>query len=255
MRVIVTRPAAQAAPWVRRLRDEGIDAASLPLIAIAPPADPAAVAQAWHRLDGATLAMFVSANAVEGFWAARPPGVVWPPALRAGSTGPGTTQALLDAGVARASIVEPAADAPAFDSEALWARLEGEDWRGRRVLVVRGEGGRDWFADTLRSRGAEVGFVAAYRRSMPVADPDARTLIARALAVPQSHCWHFSSSEAAQALAALEPGADWSASLALATHPRIVQSVRAIGFGRVEAVEPGLPALLQRVPSIEFGRP
>jgi uroporphyrinogen-III synthase len=48
----------------------------------------------------------------------------------------------------------------------------------------------------------------------------------------------FSSSEAVGHLQALAPCADWSASRALASHPRIVQAAQALGFGRVDRVAP-----------------
>ena len=41
-RVIVTRPAREAAHWVVQLQAQGVDAAALPLIAIGPCTDPAA---------------------------------------------------------------------------------------------------------------------------------------------------------------------------------------------------------------------
>ena len=128
MRVIVTRPAAQAAGWVARLRGAGHDAVALPLIAIHPAADPAAVRAVWHGLAQRRLAVFVSPNAADRFMAARPAELAWPPGTLAGSTGPGTTQALRDHGVAPDCIVEPAADAQQFESEALWQRLRDRDW-------------------------------------------------------------------------------------------------------------------------------
>ncbi|MGD9834490.1 MAG: uroporphyrinogen-III synthase, partial [Piscinibacter sp.] len=60
MKVLVTRPAAQAAEWVAGLRERGIDAAALPLIGIHPPADTAPVRAAWAALAGHRMAMFVS---------------------------------------------------------------------------------------------------------------------------------------------------------------------------------------------------
>jgi uroporphyrinogen-III synthase len=147
------------------------------------------------------------------------------------------------AGVAPALIVEPAAESANFDSEALWAQLSALAWGGRRVLVVRGEAGRDWLADELRARGAEVGFVAAYRRQPPVLDDDARALLAAALAAPMSHLWVFSSSEAVGHLGRLVPAADWSRSRAVASHPRIVQAARDAGFGSVDLVRPAPEAL------------
>lgn len=238
LRVIVTRPQDQAAGWVDALRALGVDAVALPLIVIGPPADTAPVHAAWQALAQYTLAVFVSPNAVQRFVAERPPGAGWPAATLAGSTGPGTSGALRAAGLGEGQLVEPAADAPSFDSEALWARLSGRDWQGRRVLVVRGEDGRDWLASTLAERGAQVDFVAAYRRVPPVADAPAQALIEAARVRPQAHLWVFSSSEAVRHLQALAPEADWRAARAAASHPRIAEAARAAGFGRVDEVRP-----------------
>jgi uroporphyrinogen-III synthase len=252
MRVIVTRPPAQAAAWVAQLQALGVEACALPLIGIAPVADGTPLQRAWSMLDSFALVLFVSPNAVQQFFAWRGQ-TGWPDNTLAASTGPGTTAALREAGVAQAAIAEPAADAPNFDTEALWARLASRDWHGRRALIVRGEDGRDWFAETLRRHGAEVDFIAAYRRLAPQADATSAALIAEALVAPQRHLWLFSSSEAIVHLAHLAPGADWSASRAAASHPRIVQSALAAGFGRVDAVAPTPVAVagLLRPPSIQ----
>ena len=262
MRLIVTRPLAQAAGWVRELQALGQDAVALPLIHIAAPRDAAPVRDAWQRLQGNALVMFVSANAVQHFFAERPAGAVWPAAVLAGSTGPGTSSALRAAGVPEASLVEPAADAPVFDSEALWARLAGRAWAERRALVVRGEDGRDWLAETLRSRGASVDFVAAYRREPPLLAADGQALLQCALQAPASHLWLFSSSEAVAHLQTLAPAADWSRSAAVASHPRIAQTALAGGFGQVELAAPrpaAVAALAQAWPGstrpIESGGP
>lgn len=255
MRVIVTRPPAQAAAWVVQLQSLGIDAVALPLIGIAPVDDPAPIAAAWQHLAGTALVMFVSANAVAHFFAARPPGAAWPQDTRAASTGPGTTAALRAQGLAAAQIVEPAADAPSFDSEALWSRLAEEDWVQRRVLVVRGEDGRDWFADTLRGHGATLAFVAAYRRLPPEPDAAAQRLLAAALAAPAAHLWLFSSSEAVAHLCRLAPAADWSGAHAAASHPRIAHSVRSAGFGRVDELPPSPDAVAALVHAQAGGSP
>ena len=235
MRVIVTRPAAQGQAFVQRLRALGVDAVALPLIGIEPPADAEAVRQAWRQLDGAALAMFVSANAVVHFFALQPDNVAWPAGTRAGSTGPGTTAALREAGVPPALIVEPGPDGP-FDTDTLWHTLGSWPWAGRRVLVVRGEAGRDWLAQRLREAGAQVDFVAAYRRVAPVFDAAAQAVLAAAWAAPGDHLWHLSSSEAADHLVRSHPDAPWAAARALATHPRIAAAARRLGFGQVDEV-------------------
>lgn len=237
---IVTRPAAQAADWVQALRGLGQAASALPLIDIAPPTDPAPVRAAWEQLHAQALVMFVSANAVQHFFALAPAGMGWPAGLRAGCTGPGTAAALLSAGVPAAAVVQPAAGA-GLDSEGLWAQLAPEAWAGRQVLVVRGEEGRDWLAEALRERGADVAFVAAYRRCPPLLGEAGATLLARAQAEPGAHAWIFSSSEAVAHLRALAPAARWQAARALASHPRIAQAAREAGFGTVELLPAPTP--------------
>lgn len=264
MRVLVTRPAAQAHDWVRQLQAEGIAAAALPLIAITAPADAAPLAAAWPQLARRQLLVFVSPNAVAAFFAARPAALVWPASTLAASPGPGTSAALRAAGVADALIVEPAADARQFDSEALWAVLEGRRaWAGASVLVVRGsvgaeaEGsGREWLVQQLRARGAEVETLAAYRRAAPQLDAAQRALWQQAMDAPAEHVWLFSSSEAIEQLAVLVPAGPraWRAAQALATHPRIAERARVAGFGRVIEAAPAVAAVVQALRALQARR-
>ena len=99
MRLIVTRPRAQADALVAELRVEGVDAVALPLIDIAPVADPQPLREAWASLGTCALAMFVSANAVQHFMRLRPPAAGWPPQLLAGHVIMGV--AMIGLGVAR----------------------------------------------------------------------------------------------------------------------------------------------------------
>jgi uroporphyrinogen-III synthase len=254
--VLVTRPAAQAGAWVQRLRDAGVDAHALPLLAIEPadaPAERAALEQAWRSLPDRALAMFVSPNAVDGFFGARPDGLQWPDGLRAGATGPGTVESLQRAGVPAAACVAPAA--PPYDSARLWAQLRGERWAGRSVLVVRGDGGRDEFALSLREAGADVDFVQAYRRDLPRWSAAERALADAALAAPKRHVWLFSSGEAVGHLARLLPGARWHQARALASHERIAARARAAGFGVVAEAPPTIEAVLTALQRLEGPAP
>jgi len=252
MRVIVTRPAVQAAEWVTRLRACGIDSAALPLIGIAPAADTAAIETAWAHLPDRRLVVFVSPNAAEQFFTHRPAQTDWPAAVWAGSPGPGTTRTLRGLGVPQTRIVEPAADAAQFDSESLWARLEGHDWQGAEVLIVRGEGGgRDWLATTLRSHGAHVVHLAAYRRAAPVLSATDHELLAAAQAEPAHHLWFFSSSEAIDNLALALPGAEWVNARAVTTHPRIAGRARRLGFSSVIEARPTLDAMVACIQSMQ----
>ena len=250
MRLLVTRPATQAAQWVQQLRSRGVDAVALPLIGITPAADSAVVAAAWATLDTQRLVVFVSPNAVAHFFAARPAGARWPARTLAGSTGNGTTQALLAAGVPNEQLAAPPHDAAQFDSEALWRQLQMLDWHDAPVLIVRGDGGRDWLADTLRGRGARVAHLAAYRRVTPQLSAGEQAAFDAALADLRGHLWLFSSSEAVAALADLAPGAAWRAARAIATHPRIVDAAVAAGFGEVTATRPAVDAVVACIQSL-----
>jgi uroporphyrinogen-III synthase len=232
---------------VAALRAHGVQAEALPLIDIGRPADDTPVHDAWQHLPAFALAMFVSPNAVARFFACRPAGAVWPSGLLAGSPGPGTSAALLAAGVPPALVVQPDAAAPQFDSEALWERLAAlRAWQGASVLVVRGEGGRDWLAQTLAGQGARVQCVQAYRRVAPTLDSAGQALLAQALAHPAGHLWLFSSSEAIGHLAGLAPpGTDWRQARAVVSHPRIAATAAAAGFGQVQQVRPTLQAVLE----------
>jgi uroporphyrinogen-III synthase len=248
MRVLVTRPAAQAGEWVQQLCRAGLQAEALPLIEIAPAADAGAVAAAWAVVPSQAMVVFVSPNAAAHFFAARPVHAVWPAGALAASPGPGTTRVLRELGVP--AIVEPADDAPQFDSEALWQQLSARDWAGRHVLIVRGTSGRDWLAERLRERRAELSFVAAYSRTAPRWSPAEQALLAEALARPGEHLWFFSSSEAIDHLQALAPQAAWAASQAVATHPRIAERARRLGMGRVLEARPSLEAVVSCIQSI-----
>jgi uroporphyrinogen-III synthase len=251
VRVIVTRPAAQAAEWVAQLAAHEIAATALPLIEIVPLADPAPLREAWRHLAAHRLVFFVSPNAVERFFAERPDGAAWPAGAFAASPGPGTTRMLVRLGVPPAQTLAPAADAPQFDAEALWTELVAMDWRGASVLIVRGDGGRDGLAVHLRAAGAQVAHLSAYRRAAPAFTPAATALLDEALARPGEHLWFFSSSEAIDHLVASLPGADFGRARAIATHPRIVARARRCGFAAVAETRPTLEAVVACIQSVQ----
>ncbi len=259
--VLVVRPRAQALAWVAELEAAGVAARALPLIDILPAPDPASVAAVFAALarsadaaaaagpDDATepVLVFVSPNAVGGFFAAAQEGggaAPWPARARAVATGPGTVAALCAAGVPADRIAAPPPSAEQFDSEALWAQISGWRWADRPVWIVRGNGGRDWLGQKMRQAGASVQVVQSYGRAAPTLGDAERALLEAALAEPRHWIWMFSSSEALDHLQSLAPQADWRASCALASHPRIAERARAAGFGTVSAVVPSPAAVV-----------
>lgn len=252
-RVIVTRPAAEAQRWTEALRSRGVDAEALPLIEIAAAPDPEAVAHAWQGLSACRAVMFVSANAVHHFMAARGE-VVLPAGLRAWSTGPGTQAALLATGWLPEQVDSPAHEAGRFDSEALWALVGSRLSRGQRVLIVRGadaEGllaGRDWLARQLVEAGVDVLQCVAYTRRAPDWTPQRQAQAAQAWR--DGAWWLFSSAEAARHLQ--QHCAEWPMphARALATHPRIAERLQQDGWSRVVLVPAGLDRMVESIKSL-----
>lgn len=268
--VVVTRPEPEAGAWVEALRTRGFAARSWPLIEIGDPVEPALQAALAHWRRGWPVfdaLMFVSGAAVQRFMASpelqRPAEL---PSTRFWAPGPGTARVLTHAlgalGVPADRIDSPPADAAQFDSEHLWPVVRSQMGPGRRVLVVRGrsvgqpdaaEGGlaghgRDWLMARCREAGAVVDTCVAYERRPARFDADARQRLA-SLTAPGS-VWLLSASEAVAALPGREAGIDWSASMALVTHPRIAEAARALGFGRIELTRPLLPEVLRVLESM-----
>lgn len=255
-RLLLTRPLAQAQGWAERLQALDVPTVVLPLIEIVPAGEPAQIRQAWERLRDQRLVMFVSPNAVAGFFAHRPRELAlvgWPAQTFAATVGPGSAQALREHGVPVDRIIQPPPRARSLDSEHLWPELQqrlGTDWRHQQALLVRGDGGREWLGDRLREAGAQVAALSVYTRRCPTLDVTTRPLLHQALDDPRHHVWLFSSAEAIGHLDTLvqaetRPTAApcWRDALALATHERIAARARALGVGHVVLVRPDAAAV------------
>ena len=157
--VLVTRPADQAEPLCRALEAAGADVLRLPALDILPVADfePDSLGVAAVPID---VVIFTSANAVR-FGAPWVAGLEGPgsgrPAIAA--IGPATARALVGAGL-EATLIP----AGGFDSEALLRHPALATLDGRRVLLVKGVGGRELVPAVLRERGADVVIAEVYRR-------------------------------------------------------------------------------------------
>jgi uroporphyrinogen-III synthase len=264
MRVIVTRPQREAQRWVLDLSTLGLDALALPLLGVVLVADPADLVRVWQQLAGYVGVMFVSGNAVDYFFAAKPPlapEFIAQEAIktRAWATGPGTARALLRAGVAPDRLDVPSLDAGQFDSEALWQVVGAQVQPGDRVLIVRGSDrsgstpagqgvGREWFANRLRQAGAQAEFVVAYQRCAPAFSALASDLAQQAAS--DGSVWLFSSTEAVANLSAWLPAQNWAGARALATHPRIALAAQKAGFGVVWQSRPTLPDVVAALHSM-----
>lgn len=162
--ILVTRPREQAQALIDRLQAAGARPIVFPAIEIAPPQDVALLDQILNRLAGFDLLIFISPTAVSRFFLALG-GRSLPTSSQVAAVGEGSARALQRRGVA--TIAHPEGGA---DSEALLTLPAMQAVTGQRILIVRGEGGRELLAETLRARGALVEYAECYRRLRPVAD-------------------------------------------------------------------------------------
>ncbi|HKS55227.1 MAG TPA: uroporphyrinogen-III synthase [Steroidobacteraceae bacterium] len=154
--VLVTRPAPQCAVLCEEIVRQGGSAIPFPAVEIEPIAMGAVAAPV--DLD---LIVFVSVNAVE-HGAAR---VSKGERTRIAAIGRATAAALAAAELA-ADIVPDAG----FTSEALLAHPQLQLASGARVLIVRGEGGRELLKETFVAQGMAVETLEVYRRMRPQVD-------------------------------------------------------------------------------------
>jgi uroporphyrinogen-III synthase len=254
--VIVTRPQAERDGWLEGLRSAGLHATSLPLIEIRALPHPWPVLGGGRALQAPSAIMFVSAAAARTFFSATTEYAALRESLhqgrlRAWVTGPGSAQALLQAGVPASAVDSPAPDGAGFDSEALWALVSAQVRAGFGLLVVRGRDalggalGRPWLAEQVGLAGAEVAQLVAYERAVP--PWSANQLKLARTAAKDGSVWLFSSSQSVAHLLALLPGQSWRGARALATHARIVEAARAAGFGIVAEARSSLSDVLASI--------
>jgi uroporphyrinogen-III synthase len=161
--VLITRPSQQAAPLCRLFEAEGAVVTRFPAVDIRPLAGGRAGAAPHGALGDFDLIIFSSANAVR-YGAAL---LEERRDLPLAAIGPATARALNQAGY-RVS-VRPAAG---FDSESLLSHPELVSVAGRRVLLVKGQGGRELLEQELARRGASVTLAEVYRRECPAPTAD-----------------------------------------------------------------------------------
>jgi len=252
--VVVTRPRAQADALAQAVSASGRTAVLLPLLEISPVEDTAPLRAALAELDRFALVTFVSPNAIDAAFAHID---AWPVAVPVAIVGDGSRAALARHGVTgdACTIFSPA-DSAHSDSEHLLQRLDLASYAGKRVLIVRGDGGRELLADALRAAGARVEPVAAYRRATPVLTAELAARLRALLAQPND--WIITSSEALRGLAGLVQAIDDDALMArlqqqrlIVPHARIAQTARDLGLEHVLLTGSGDARLLAALQSQE----
>lgn len=248
--ILVTRPERQAQELSRLIGEAGGRAILFPVIEIVDVDDLRPLLELIGRLEQFDLAVFISPSAVDkamNLIAARR---ALPPGLKVAAVGQGSARELKRFGVG--GVIAPRGR---FDSEALLALPDLADVAGRRVVIFRGEGGRELLGDTLRARGAEVSYAECYRRGRPSADAAA---LLRAWARGEVDAVTVTSGEGLRNLFDLlgKLGQQWLKKTPLfAPHPRIAEAARELGIATVVATGPGDEGLFAGLRDYFLARP
>lgn len=160
--VVVTRPAHQAGRLTGLIERAGGRAILFPTLEIFDAQDMNPMSEVIDRLEQFDLAIFISPNAVNKAMNSIRAKRTWP-RLRCAAVGKGSAKELERFGCENVLVPQGR-----FDSEALLALPELQDVAGKRVVIFRGEGGRELLGDELIRRGADLTMVECYRRGKPV---------------------------------------------------------------------------------------
>ena len=156
--VVLTRPAGENEALAARLEADGFGVVFRPLIKLSELEVTSQARETVMNLDRYDRVIFVSKAAVktgmtlfDRYWPAWPAAVTWL------SVGVGTAELLKDWDIDARYPIQAG-------SEGLLALSALTDVGNLNVLIVRGRGGRELLAETLRARGAVVDYLETYGR-------------------------------------------------------------------------------------------
>ena len=237
--IAITRPADQAKKLATMIQAAGGMPILFPLIAIKPLDDYSQFETVISQIASVDWAIFISSNAVQnGLPRLLKRYPSFPESLHFAAIGPVTAQE-----IRRFCGKQVLAPQDRFDSESLLALPEMQSVAGKKIMIVRGVGGRDVLAETLTMRGAIVTFAECYQRVNPQINCD---LLAQLYAQNKLHGIVVTSSEAMRHLLDLAANANWLRNVTLfVNHARIAELPQQLGLKVAVANAPGDDAMLE----------
>ena len=165
---LITRPEPLATQWAQRLLNLGAKVSLQPMMEIQPlrtNAEKQAIVDCVLSLDEYSKAIFISQNAVEyafgwidQYWPQLPVDVDFL------AIGEATAQVLRQKMTHLGNQPLRIDDACAMNSEALLQHEKLQSIEAEKIVIFKGEGGRDYLSKQLSQRGAQVNECALYRR-------------------------------------------------------------------------------------------
>jgi len=171
--ILNTRPLHQQGELTRMLQQDGASVLAFPAIEIEPVRDPARRQQLADSIASYDILLFVSRNAVDGAFAMTETSQL-SPATVFGVIGSATRAALAAALAGSAFEGDDCLVAgEPYNSEALLEAPALRAVAGKRILILRGQQGRNLLGDELAQRGAVIEYAEVYQRVVPARDPAA----------------------------------------------------------------------------------
>ncbi len=159
--LLVTRPNGQADELLQQLQQRGFGVVHQPLIDIAPITDSPVLKQTMMNLDLFHTVISVSANAselaldwIDQFWPQLPVDIEW---LAVGPTSAAPFSPL--------GITPTTPELAKTEGMLALPELQADVIAGQKILILRGEGGRETLAEVLTERGAHITYAELYRRA------------------------------------------------------------------------------------------
>ena len=237
--VVVTRPKEQAENLAQLISAAGGRPILFPVLEILDVSDLNPLYQVIKELDKYDAAIFISPTAVSKAMNLIKAQRDWPLQLPVFAVGRGSEKALEHFGVDKVRI-PPARS----DSEALLELPELQNMENKRVVIFRGDGGREVLGDELVKRGAQLTYAECYRRSKP--DVAAGALLYH-WARNELDAVTVTSSEGLHNLFDLvgKLGQQWlKKTPVFVTHPRVAVIAQELGLEKVVVTEPDDQGLL-----------
>ena len=243
--IAITRPIDQAKKLSALIEQAGGTPILFPLIEITPLNDYSQFEAVIQPITDYDWAIFISSNAVQnGMPRLVKNGI--PPHLKFAAIGSITASELQSFGVKDVLIPQGR-----FDSESLLTLPEMINVTGKKILIVRGLGGRDVLAETLKTRGAQVTFAECYQRENPQTNCN---LLAQLYSDKKLHGIVVTSSEAMRHLLDLARDADWLRDVTLfVNHARIAELPLQMGLKVLVADVVGDEAMIKTITSCRVG--
>ncbi len=246
-KVLVTRPKHQAGGLVNAIEQAGGEAVLFPLIDIVPLENPQTFDDYWKRLPDYQWLVFISANAVNFAASMNGGRITLPKTVQVAAIGKATARALQQLNIQVSLLPDEGYNSEALLSMPAWRNLSGQ-----QVLIVRGVGGREKLAETLKQRGAEVDYLEVYRRCLPDNDvePVKKLLASRKVAAIV-----LTSGEALKNLLTLLNQETTLLSIPLVViSSRIATIARRLGFKRIKISQgPSEQAIIESLKTLNNG--